>query len=108
MTLSTSEELHKILLVWIESCKSEWKENFVAAIQFGSTTKKPIKFETDIDLLLVFNHIPKSRWERFQFIKEKERELETKLKEIAPHHLTPSILCWKKESFQSIYKYRRP
>lgn len=96
-------ELHKILLSWIESCKAEWNENFVAAIQFGSTTKNPIKFETDVDLLLVFNHIPKSKWDRFQFIKQKEQELEIKLKDITNHQLTPSIISWNKESFQKLH-----
>ncbi len=103
MNLSADEDLHKVLLSWIESCKAEWKDNFIAAIQFGSTTKRPIKIETDVDLLLVFNTIPKGKWERFQFTKNKEQELELKLKEIQDHQLSPSVLYWNKDSFQKLH-----
>jgi predicted nucleotidyltransferase len=103
MNDSVRDELQKILSDWIDSCKKEWRENFVSAIQFGSTTKSYIKIETDVDLLLVFNKVPKNKWDRFQFIKNKELELENNLKKIKNYNLLPSILCWQKESFEKLH-----
>lgn len=103
MNDSVRDELQNKLSEWIDSCKNEWRENFISAIQFGSTTKSYIKFETDVDLLLVFNNVPKNKWDRFQFIKNKESELEDSLKKIKNYNLIPSILCWQKDSFEKLH-----
>lgn len=49
------------------------KQRLVSIIQFGSTVRGPLKRETDIDLLLIFETLPVGRLARSEIVEEIEK-----------------------------------
>lgn len=76
-----------------EKILNEWTQSFCSSlgtvksiVRFGSTTRPPLKQDTDIDLFIVLNHLPQNRRERFKFIEPFEIALIDKLKQHFPDH----------------------
>lgn len=91
-----AEELGKLLEHWVR-VHFEKFPNLVGVLQFGSTIKSPLKHETDLDLLLVFEQLPKSRWEQFQLTADLEKQLNSDLKKLEGFHIEVSFIL-KQES----------
>jgi predicted nucleotidyltransferase len=90
-----SQKLTHILLGLSSTILAQHGNNYLACIQFGSTTRPPLKKETDIDLLIVFENLPKTKVARSKIINSFEIEFEPLLGEFRAtngHNLYPSII----------------
>ncbi|MGZ3775294.1 MAG: hypothetical protein ACXVCY_19395 [Pseudobdellovibrionaceae bacterium] len=97
MTQSQAKsELEKILLQWVDLHFKNFP-GLVGVLQFGSTIKSPLKHETDLDILLIFEQLPKSRWDQFLITSELEKKLNEDLKKIVGFHIEVSFIL-KQES----------
>ncbi|HEY8270316.1 MAG TPA: hypothetical protein VIG33_05465 [Pseudobdellovibrionaceae bacterium] len=87
-----SQSLHN----WVEQYFKSFP-GLIGVLQFGSTIKAPLKHETDLDLLLVFETLPNSRWDQFQLTANLENKLNADLKKIDGFHIEVSFIL-KQES----------
>lgn len=60
------EQLKKTLSDWAQSFASQ-HPSLLGIIHYGSTTKSPLKYDTDIDLFFIYEQLPKNRFERNKF-----------------------------------------
>jgi predicted nucleotidyltransferase len=85
------EQLNSLLQKWVNEHFKKFP-HLMGVLQFGSTLKSPIKHSTDLDLLFIFEKLPKSKWSQFQLTKELENKLNTDLKTIVGYHLEVSFI----------------
>ena len=64
----------------------------VGALQFGSTLKSPLKRETDLDLFLIFQDLPKSRLEQFNLTNDLEILINKDLKMLTDFNIQVSLI----------------
>lgn len=103
LNASAREQLRLVLQDWSQSVVSEFGDNLVAIIHFGSTSKDFVKLETDVDLLVVFETTPKNRMEKFRMIEPVEAQLTEKLKVLKGYSLIPSVLAWQRQAFEKLH-----
>lgn len=62
-------------------------------IHFGSTVRRPLKYETDVDLLVIFDRLPDGAIARSAHIEPAEVELAATLGRTLPpdYHIEPSV-----------------
>lgn len=86
----TNQEAKKIfdnlLEDWCRELRLHFEESLIGILQFGSTTKDYLKFETDIDLMFLFTQIPKNRRDRFKLLNEFEVSLSRDLYSKLPNY----------------------
>jgi hypothetical protein len=100
-------EFNDLLNSCVEDLKIEFAQNFVGALQFGSTVNF-LKNNTDIDLFILFKSLPVSRHERWEMLKPLENRMQPKLNNLAKmgYHLYFSFLVRTVEEaqhFKSLY-----
>ncbi len=66
-----------ILALFIQTLVTEHGDNLRSAIHYGSTIHSPLKRETDLDLLLVFRHLPAGRQARAEVTRLAEAAVES-------------------------------
>ena len=71
--------LQQILISVTDDLPIDQKNTLVAIVQFGSSVRKPIKRETDVDLMLIFENLPSHRWDRYALFSEFEGAVQAKL-----------------------------
>ena len=79
--------LEKMMLQLQALLPQEKQKDLVAIVQFGSTAHPPIRNETDVDLLLVFENLPSHRWERYELFTGFEKAVEQELAQLKPFDL---------------------
>ena len=76
-------EPHKTLIGrLIEALKRKYGDKFISLVVFGSVARGEARKDSDIDLLLVIDSIPKRRLERQKEFMEVEKEVEGYLNEL--------------------------
>jgi hypothetical protein len=85
--MSSYEKLNKILLDWSQNiCESN--SNLVSIIQFGSSCLAPLKKETDVDIIYIFDLDQKpTRENAYSLVKDFDELLERRLKELKENNL---------------------
>jgi len=66
----------------IEALKRKYRDKFISLVVFGSVARGEARKDSDVDLLLVIDSIPKRRLERQREFMEVEKELEGYLNEL--------------------------
>ena len=66
----------------IEALKRKYGGKFISLVVFGSVARGEARKDSDVDLLLVIDSIPKRRLERQKEFMEIEKELEGYLNEL--------------------------
>jgi len=66
----------------IEALKRKYGDKFISLVVFGSVARGEARKDSDVDLLLVVDSIPKRRLERQREFMEVEKELEGYLNEL--------------------------
>ena len=66
----------------IEALKRKYGDKFISLVVFGSVARGEARKDSDVDLLLVIDSIPKRRLERQKEFMEVEKELEGYLNEL--------------------------
>lgn len=62
------QEVKKLVLDLKEILTSEFRDNFVSMVLYGSAVNGPWGKESDIDVCLVFNEMPHSRYKRNKIV----------------------------------------
>jgi len=65
-----------------EALKRKYGDKFISLVVFGSVARGEARKDSDVDLLLVIDSIPKRRLERQKEFMEVEKELEGYLNEL--------------------------
>lgn len=87
-------QLNDIIKNWCHSLENN-KIGLVGVLQFGSTLKKPIKKETDLDILLIFDELPSNKYDQFKLTLNMEDQLNSDLKKIKNHNIQCSFILKK-------------
>jgi len=66
----------------IEALKRKYGDKFISLVVFGSVARGEARRDSDVDLLLVIDSVPKRRLERQREFMEVEKELEGYLNEL--------------------------
>ena len=66
----------------IEALKRKYGDKFISLVVFGSVARGEARKDSDVDLLLVIDSVPKRRLERQREFMEVEKELEGYLNEL--------------------------
>ena len=71
-----SEPYKTILKELLQKLKQEWKGNLISLVLYGSVARGDFNENSDIDLLIVCENLPKSISKRFEMFLEIEDELQ--------------------------------
>lgn len=66
----------------VEALRRKYRDRFISLIIFGSVARGEMRRDSDIDLLLIIDSLPKSRLERQREFMEVEKEIEGYLNEL--------------------------
>ena len=85
---------------------SQWGDDLLAVIQFGSTARGPLKRETDLDLLIVRKDFPATREMRRQLEEDAESLFARSQEELQRlgYAIDLSPLVWGESRFRSFSK----
>ncbi|MHA1328308.1 MAG: nucleotidyltransferase domain-containing protein [Promethearchaeota archaeon] len=101
-----SETYKTILRELLQKLKQEWKGNLISLVLYGSVARGDFNENSDIDLLIVCENLPKSISKRIEMFLEIEDELQLeKYHEKGFHVDFSTILRTKKEAENLIPLY---
>jgi predicted nucleotidyltransferase len=80
--LSFSEPYNSLLNKLVEALKSHFGEKLVSVVVYGSLARGEMRRDSDIDLLIVVDTLPKSRLRRQELFEEVEALMEGDLKRL--------------------------
>jgi predicted nucleotidyltransferase len=69
------KRIPKLLKKYVQILKNDFNENLISVVLFGSAARKTMKQNSDIDILLVIDPLPKSAFKRIEIIRESESKL---------------------------------
>lgn len=97
---------------FLNQSKNKWIDlyfkNFpglIGVLQFGSTVRSPLKHETDLDLLLIFETLPNTRWEQFKLTSELEDKLNADLKKMDGFNIQVSFILKQKSQLDHLSSF---
>jgi len=105
MTAQEAEKkLEELFSSWILGIFKNTPE-LLGVFQFGSTTKSPLKRETDLDLLLIFDHLPKNRMEQFKSTLSLENQINSDLKSLEGFQIQVSLILRTKAQLDHLSSF---
>lgn len=96
----------------LEELFQQWSDDFfkknprlLGVFQFGSSTKSPLKRQTDLDLLLIFDHLPKNPMDQFRLIEPLEDNLNKDLKTLEGFEIHSSLILKSKDRLDRLSSF---
>lgn len=99
-----AEKIEVLFEKWIEKDFQSFP-GLLGVLQFGSTVRSPVKFETDLDLLLIFDSLPSSRYDRFTLTRQLEDCLNEDLKSLQGFHIEVSFILQESSNLIAMKPY---
>ncbi len=95
------QQLSDIIKIWSLTFENN-NIGLIGMLQFGSTIKKPIKKNTDLDILLIFKDLPPNNFDQFKLTTKIENELNSELKKIKDHNIRCSFILKKADQLDHL------
>jgi predicted nucleotidyltransferase len=93
---------------FVQRAKERFGDNLVSVVLYGSVARDDYRPDSDIDLLLVFEELPRSTYDRFNLVVGLKREVEQEVPqrlEAGQYHGFSTILKTREEARHTVPYY---